>query len=231
MDKHNVVHVHTGMLLHRKTEGGSKPLLQEGWTPRMWCSGREARRRRTHCLILLTGGPRGVRSTETGDRRWGQGLGSQYFIVTEFLFGKMRTFWRWQCGWLHNSVNVLNATECALKNGTFYVMYILPHKKYFFSKFIPTSKHFPYQVGHLPLCSLFGSEGSRHPAGNVTLPRPPFSCSLVVVSPTPWRSPRPQTREGGALQCLFNKESRIRPRWVSILFAFDFFKKAFHFNY
>ena len=45
-------------------------------------------------LILLTGGPRGVRSTETGGRWWGQRLGSQCFIVTEFLFGKMRTFWR-----------------------------------------------------------------------------------------------------------------------------------------
>lgn len=165
-------------------------LLQQGWTLRTWCSVREARCRRMHCLILLTGGPRGVRSTETGGRRWGQGLGSQCFIGTEFLSGDdgaagCTTVW-----------TCFMPPSCALKNGTFYVMYILPHKKYFFSKFIPTNKHFPYRVGHLPMCSLFCSEGSRHPAGNVTLPQPPFSCSPVVASPSPWRSPRPQTRRG-----------------------------------
>ena len=40
--------------------------------------------------------PGGVRTTETGSRWWGQGLGegtgSQYFMGTEFPFGKMKRF-------------------------------------------------------------------------------------------------------------------------------------------
>ena len=59
--------------------------------------------------------PRGVRSTETGSRWWGQGLGegtgSQCFTGTESQFGNMRKFWRWWWGWLQDNVNVLNATE------------------------------------------------------------------------------------------------------------------------
>ena len=41
--------------------------------------------------------PGGVRSTETGSRWWGQGLGeglgSECFLGTEFQFGEMTKFW------------------------------------------------------------------------------------------------------------------------------------------
>ena len=51
----------------------------------------------THCLVPLTGSSRGIRSTETGSRWWGQGLGkgtgSQCFMGSEFQFGKVRKFW------------------------------------------------------------------------------------------------------------------------------------------
>ena len=39
------------------------------------------------------------------------GMGSECFVGTELLFGKMRTFWRWWWAWLHNSEKVCDATE------------------------------------------------------------------------------------------------------------------------
>lgn len=39
-----------------------------------------------------------------------QGLG-QVGMGSKFQFVKMKTFWRWLVVMLHNSVNVLNATE------------------------------------------------------------------------------------------------------------------------
>ena len=41
----------------------------------MMLSKRSQIQKNTHCLIPLTRGPRGVRSTETGSIWWGQGLG------------------------------------------------------------------------------------------------------------------------------------------------------------
>ena len=55
----------------------------------------------THCLISLTGGPRGVKSVEIGSRWQESGAGGRggdgevtETLGAEFQFGKMRKFWR-----------------------------------------------------------------------------------------------------------------------------------------
>ena len=73
----------------------------------------------THCLVPLTGSSRGIRSTETGSRWWGQGLGkgtgSQCFMGSVF-HGVRVSVWEGDkvlemMGWLHDNVNVLNAIK------------------------------------------------------------------------------------------------------------------------
>lgn len=41
----------------------------------------------------------------------GAGAGSEYLRRTQCQFGQTRKFWRWWRGQLHDSVNVLGATE------------------------------------------------------------------------------------------------------------------------
>lgn len=43
--------------------------------------------------------------------------GSECFLGTECQFGKVRKSWRGRWQWLHNSVNVPNASELDPKNG------------------------------------------------------------------------------------------------------------------
>ena len=43
----------------------------------------------------------------------GEGEGGWYLMGMDFQFGKVRKLWRR----LHDSVNVLNTLNCALKNG------------------------------------------------------------------------------------------------------------------
>lgn len=51
-------------------------------------------------------------------RGWGEGMGSQCLMGTEFQFRKMRKFWRWWWCWWHSGGNALHATELyTLKNG------------------------------------------------------------------------------------------------------------------
>ena len=64
--------------------------------------------------------PSSVRSLEESESQrpevgeWepgaGSGMGSERFMRTQLRFGKVRTFWRWWWGWLHNSVKVLDAS-------------------------------------------------------------------------------------------------------------------------
>ena len=62
---------------------------------------------------------RGTLSCQTyGDREvqghcqgWGRGVGSYCWVWVEFQFGTMEKFWSWTVIWLHNSGNVLQATE------------------------------------------------------------------------------------------------------------------------
>lgn len=39
------------------------------------------------------------------------GMGSERFMRTQLRFGKVRMFWRWWWGWLHNGVKMLDAAE------------------------------------------------------------------------------------------------------------------------
>lgn len=114
--------------------------------------------------------------------------------------------------------------SCALKNDTFY---ILPHKIFFLSKCIPTSKHFPYRVGCFLVCSLFASEGDRHPARNMTPSWPPFS-SPVAASSTPRRSPASPDQER-AVRCSVSstKSQGLGPVEFPSCLPLIFLKKPF----
>lgn len=46
-----------------------------------------------------------------GARGWRRRRGTWCLIGTECQFEKMRKFWSWMVGWLHNIANVPNTTE------------------------------------------------------------------------------------------------------------------------
>ena len=52
-------------------------------------------------------------------RGWGEGRGGNYYLMgTEFQFCKMKRILAMDDGWwLHNNVNIFNATDHPLKNG------------------------------------------------------------------------------------------------------------------
>ena len=110
--------------------------LHLGWNLRTWCSVSEARHGRTHTVWVHSQEvPRGVRSTETGNGWWGQGLGeetgSQCFMWAELQFYKMKRFLEldggdgWTTVWMY-----LMPLNCVLKLVNF-VTYILPAIKKF----------------------------------------------------------------------------------------------------
>ena len=99
-------------------------LLQHGWTLK---TVKEARHKEPpmirFCLYWMVRIGKSRQKADVAARSWVVGKGEcwgdwrWWLRGVEFLFGMRKMFWNWLWWWLHNSVNILKATELYTING------------------------------------------------------------------------------------------------------------------